>query len=113
MTKASFKKEYHESVKNLIAFDKDTPIGVASVFIDKESKIAFLGNATTLVEHRGKGAQGALISHRLQLAKDSGCKYATVECGDDSPEHRNHSYQNILRYGFEIAFANLMYTPEK
>ncbi|MHA1983883.1 MAG: hypothetical protein ACW967_05980 [Candidatus Hodarchaeales archaeon] len=101
---------FTDSFKSFLAFDRDIPISTATVYVNNDEKIAWLGNAATLKEHRGKGGQGDLIIHRLQVAKEHGCILATVETGDDTPEKRNPSYHNILRYGFSVAIKYGMYT---
>jgi hypothetical protein len=103
-SKLLLSSKFNDSYKNYLAFDKDVPISTATVYIDKKERIAWLGNAATLKEHRGKGGQGDLVVHRLQTAKEYGCKFATVETGDKETDGvRNPSYHNILRYGFEEA----------
>ena len=62
---------------------------------------AYLGFAATLPEHRGKGAQGALIAARIQRAGELGCATIVTETGERRDDGPGNSYRNILRFGFE------------
>jgi GNAT superfamily N-acetyltransferase len=55
-----------------IALDGEEPAGVAALFAADGA--AYLGLAGTLPEHRGKGAQNALVSTRIRRAAELGCE---------------------------------------
>lgn len=59
--------------------------------------VAVLGGAATLPEARGKGAQGALLRHRLAVARQTGCDLAVATAAPSSP-----SLRNLERSGFQI-----------
>ncbi len=69
------------------------PIGCASLAI--RDGVATLGGMSTLPEHRQQGVQGALIRHRLRVAREWGCEIAasTAAVGE-------RSERNLLRHGF-------------
>ncbi|MFW9930698.1 MAG: GNAT family N-acetyltransferase, partial [Candidatus Thorarchaeota archaeon] len=96
---------------NLLAYDNETPIATASIFLDDE--MAWFGFAATDINHRNKGAQGVLIKHRLKLAKEHGCKFVTVETMEDTIKKRNPSYHNMIRYRFVNCYKrkNYIYYP--
>ena len=66
---------------NYIAYIDKEAIGMGSLFLRGEE--GYLANDFTFPSHRGKGAQKALIHHRIQTAKEMGLKrlYTDVEFG--------------------------------
>jgi GNAT superfamily N-acetyltransferase len=81
-----------------LACDDDEPVGAAALFVDGDA--GYLGFAGTLAEHRGKGAQGALLAARVRRARDAGCTAVYTETGEQLPDRPSNSYRNILRAGF-------------
>ncbi len=61
---------------------------------------AYLGLAATLPEHRGKGAQRALIAARILRACELGCRTIVTETGEQRDNRPSNSYRNLLRLGF-------------
>ncbi|OZM72165.1 hypothetical protein CFN78_16685 [Amycolatopsis antarctica] len=57
--------------------------------------VAVLGGAATPVRHRGRGAQSALLRHRLGVAAGFGCTLAVATAAVGSPSERN-----LARHGF-------------
>jgi GNAT superfamily N-acetyltransferase len=91
-----------------LAFDADRPVATAamSVFDD----VAWFGFGATLEEARGRGGQSALFTARLRDAADLGCRWAVVETGEETEEFPvNHSYRNMVRAGFHLAYARQNY----
>jgi GNAT superfamily N-acetyltransferase len=85
-----------------LALDGDEPAGAAGVFVAEGA--AYLGLAGTLPEHRGKGAQGALLATRIRRAAELGCDLVITETGERRDDRPSSSYRNILRAGFtEVA----------
>ena len=65
---------------------------------------ASYGFAATLPEHRGKGAQSALLAERIGRAAELGCDVVVTETGEQRDDRPSNSYRNILRAGFsEVA----------
>ncbi len=85
-----------------LALDGDEPAGAAGLFVSGGA--AYLGLAGTLSEHRGKGAQNALLAARIRRAAELGCDVVFTETGERRDDRPSNSYRNILRAGFtEIA----------
>jgi GNAT superfamily N-acetyltransferase len=78
------------------------PLGCASLRID--GTIATLGGMSTIPEERGRGVQAALIHHRLRLARQAGCTWATSSARSGGPSERN-----LARHGFEPLTSKLTY----
>ena len=68
--------------------------------------VAWLGFGATLEAARGRGGQSAIFAARLRDAKAAGCRWAITETGEETEEEPvNHSYRNMLRSGFRLAYA--------
>jgi hypothetical protein len=86
------------------AFDGDTLVSTAAMFVDGET--AWLGFGATREAARGRGGQSALFARRLRDARALGCTLAVTETGEETAEFPvNHSYRNMLRSGFTLAYA--------
>lgn len=81
-----------------LAFDGDEPVGAAGLYAAEG--LGYLGLAGTLPEHRGKGAQNALLAARIRRAADLGCDLVVTETGERRDDRPSSSYRNILRAGF-------------
>ncbi len=87
-----------------LGFDGDTPVSTASLYVTGDA--AWLGNAATLEEYRGRGWQTAMLAQRLADARDAGCRWAVSETGEETEEDPvNPSYRNMVRAGFRLAYA--------
>jgi len=82
-----------------LALDGDVPVAAAGVFVDEG--VGYLGFAATLPEHRGKGAQTALLAARIKRARERGCDAVLTETGELREGLPGNSYRNIRRAGFE------------
>jgi GNAT superfamily N-acetyltransferase len=82
-----------------VALAGDEPAGAAALFAAEGA--CYLGFAATLPEHRGKGAQGALLAQRIRRAAELGCDVVVTETGELRDDRPSGSYRNILRAGFE------------
>ena len=68
--------------------------------------VAWLGFGATLEAARGRGGQSAMFATRLADARAQGCRWAVTETGEETEEEPvNHSYRNMLRSGFRLAYA--------
>ena len=90
-----------------LAFDGETPVAGAALFV--KGDVGWLGIASTLPAHRRRGAQGALMARRIRDAAELGCRWVVTETGEDTPEHPNPSYHNMLRTGFAMAYQRPNY----
>jgi GNAT superfamily N-acetyltransferase len=82
-----------------LALDGEEPAGAGALFA--RDGAVYLGFGATLPEHRGKGAQGALLAHRIARAGELGCDVVLTETGERREDLPSNSYRNILRAGFE------------
>ena len=85
-----------------LARDGTAPVGAGALFV--LDGIGWLGVAGTVPEHRGKGAQSALLAARIGLARELGLDAVTTETGEQRADSPNISYRNILRAGFEETY---------
>jgi GNAT superfamily N-acetyltransferase len=81
-----------------LAFDGDEPAGAAALYAAE--RVAYLSFAGTLPEHRGQGAQTALLAARIRQAAELGCELAITETGERRGDRPSNSYRNIMRAGF-------------
>jgi GNAT superfamily N-acetyltransferase len=86
-----------------VAYSGDEPAGAAGLFVHDGA--GYLGYAGTLPEHRGKGAQGALLASRIRRARELGCDAVFTETGELRSDLPSASYRNILRAGFEELYV--------
>ncbi len=90
-------------VRRFVVLDGATPIAAAAMTV--HDGIAVMGGASTLPDHRGRGAQSRLLAHRLWLAAEAGCTLAVGTARADSV-----SLANLRRAGFEI-HRRIAWTP--
>ncbi len=87
-----------------LGLDGGRPVATAAMRI--EDGVAWLGYGGTLPAARGRGWQTAMLLRRLVDAKAAGCRLAVTETGEETDAHPvNHSYRNMLRAGFRLAYA--------
>ena len=85
-----------------LAYDGNTPIATAAQY--HSPPYGWLGWAATLPEHRGLGAQSALLSRRIVDARARGCTILTMETAENRPDRPSVSNRNAIRAGFRIAY---------
>ena len=83
----------------VVAFAGDEPAASGALFVDGAS--AWLGIGATRPSFRRRGAQGALLAARIELARAHGATVLTSETG---AHDRGSSYRNIERAGFRAAY---------
>jgi GNAT superfamily N-acetyltransferase len=76
------------------------PAGGASMSI--HNKVAMLHGDSTLIAHRNRGIQRALIRHRLMLAESQGADLAMACVIPGSASHRNYE-----RCGFRLFYMRV------
>jgi GNAT superfamily N-acetyltransferase len=84
------------------AYEGDQLVAAAALLISGE--VAEFCGAATLPEHRGKGAQSALLAARAQKAVAEGVKWFSAETGKPDEGEKNSSLNNMTRAGFEIQY---------
>ncbi|HMJ16195.1 MAG TPA: GNAT family N-acetyltransferase [Polyangiaceae bacterium] len=92
-----------------LARDAGRAIAAASLFVDGD--VGYLQAAATSAECRGRGAQSALIAHRLRLAFSLGCRTLYTETGVAIPGEPNPSERNLLRFGFKPLAVRQNFVP--
>jgi GNAT superfamily N-acetyltransferase len=92
-----------------VAFDGDTPAGAAALYVAGD--VGWLGVAATAPEHRGKGAQSAILAARVEAAATAGCSVVVTETGEPVDGTPGASYRNIVRAGFEPQYVRANYVP--
>jgi GNAT superfamily N-acetyltransferase len=86
-----------------VAFDGGEPAGAGALYVT--GKIGWLGIGATVPEHRGKGAQSALIAKRIEAAAELGCEVVVSETGKPIQGRAGPSYRNLVRAGLEPAYV--------
>ena len=66
--------------------------------------VGWLGIGATRPEHRGRGAQSALLAARIAAGLARGVEGFTTETGRPLPGEAGPSFANIKRAGFRIAY---------
>jgi len=92
-----------------MSFAGEEPAGTGALFI--KDGVGWLDWAATDPDHRRKGSQGAILRRRIQEARGAGCRLLLTTTGEEIPGDPQHSYRNILRYGFEPAYLRENYVP--
>lgn len=96
-----------EDWHHYLAFIEDRPAATGVLYVQNE--VGQLGWAATLPEYRRRGAQTALLAHRIGEGMRLGCKLLSADTGEDTAEKPNSSYHNLLRAGFEVAYVRPRY----
>jgi GNAT superfamily N-acetyltransferase len=100
----------HDGWHLYLAVDAGAPIAGALMFVQGDG--VWLGMGATLPEARRRGAQSALIAHRLREAARLNCRWATAETTLDTPERPNPSYRNMIRVGMQVLYHRAKYLFE-
>ncbi len=82
-----------------MTYDGDTPAGAGGLYV--QGVVGFLEWGATHKDFRKRGSQGAVMSARIQQAIDLGCQVLFTETGESVEGDPQHSYSNILRFGFD------------
>lgn len=93
--------------KHYVAYTGDKAVACGALFIG--GKYATLAFAATLPEHRGRGAQSALIARRFRDAAAAGCRWILTETAEETPQRPVASFRNMRRQGFEVAYLRPNY----
>jgi GNAT superfamily N-acetyltransferase len=93
--------------QHYLAYAEDTPVATAALYV--RGVVGWLGAAGTLPAYRRRGAQGALMTRRINDAVALGCRWLVTETGEDNPSQPNPSYHNMLRTGFRLAYQRANY----
>jgi GNAT superfamily N-acetyltransferase len=99
----------HDGWRLYLCFEGETPAAAAGMFVLDD--VAWLTWASTLPEYRRRGAQSALLHRRIADAIASGCGMIVTETGEAVEGDSQHSFNNILRAGFEPLYVRENFGP--
>jgi hypothetical protein len=91
------------------AFDGGRLLSAGILYVHDE--VGRLFTAGTFPDHRGRGAQGALLVRRMHEARALGCRWVTAETAEDLPEKPNPSVHNLTRLGFRLLHRRPAWMP--
>ncbi|HSC51135.1 MAG TPA: GNAT family N-acetyltransferase [Gaiellaceae bacterium] len=90
-----------------VAFDGVEPAGAGALFVLGD--LGWVGIGATKPQHRGKGAQSALLAARIAAAAEAGCSVVVTETGEPVDGVPGGSYRNIVRAGFAPRYVRANY----
>jgi GNAT superfamily N-acetyltransferase len=93
-----------------LSFDGDQPAGCGATRI--HDRVAWMDWHATRPEFRRRGSQGALLGRAITDAVDAGCRMMACSTGEAVEGDPQHSYGNILRYGFSLSHSRANWVPE-
>ena len=88
----------------------DGPDLVAAATVVVEGDTAGMFGASTLLSHRRRGAQSALLSARLREAVAAGAHWISAETGVETPGNPNSSLHNLRRAGLVDLYERANWT---
>jgi GNAT superfamily N-acetyltransferase len=91
------------------AYDDHRPVAAGMLYAEEE--VGWLGATSTMVEHRGRGAQSALLAARIERARELGLRLLVTETEAPEGSQPGPSFRNVARAGFEPAYVRPNYTP--
>ncbi len=94
---------------HFMSFQDDQPAGVGAMRVSQGT--AWLDWAATDPRYRGMGSQSALLSRRIQTARELGCKQIFSETGEAVPGDPQHSFHNLVRAGFRATYTRENFAP--
>lgn len=90
-----------------VAYDGAQPVASGVLFQAEDA--GWLGVASTLPSHRGRGAQSAILAARIERAAELGIRLLVTETGAPQHGEPSPSYRNILRAGFQPTYVRPNY----
>jgi GNAT superfamily N-acetyltransferase len=85
--------------------------GTGSLFV--RDGVGWIDWGATAPAFRGRGSQSALLHRRITDALDMGCRKIVTTTGEAVAGDPQHSYNNIVRMGFEPAYLRRNFAPPK
>jgi hypothetical protein len=92
-----------------VSYDGDKPAGAGALFVD--GGLGWLEWGATDPDFRRRGSQGSIMSARLKLAAELGCSHVFTETGEAVEGDPQHSYGNIMKYGFKESVLRQNFAP--
>ena len=94
-----------------MSFDEDEPAGTGALFV--ENGLGYLTFGATAPKYRGRGGQSAVLTTRIAVANDLGCRLLATSTGEAIPGDPQHSYNNIEKMGFRPRYVRRNFAPLK
>lgn len=90
-----------------LIYDNGKPAAGAGMFYSKDENFAYLHDAGTLDEYRGKGYQSDLLKHRINIAIENGIDriYSSVEQGSTS-------WSNCIKCGLNDMHTGMIFVKK-
>jgi hypothetical protein len=85
-----------------LVLDDDRPIAGAALYV--RGRVAWCGLGATIETDRRRGAQSALLAHRLRDAAADGCEWVSADTLAETAELPSQSYRNMRRAGFALLY---------
>lgn len=92
-----------------VALDEGRITGGGTLFT--RGPHAYLAYSATAPEDRCRGVQRGLMHARLAAALSCGVKLIATETGEWREDETNHSYKNMIRFGFRVACIRENWAP--
>ncbi len=98
-----------------LAYHIERPVAAAALYLPPgdAGRVAHLAYAGTVVAHRGRGAQSALVAQRFEDAHALGARWVTTETGENLPNRPNVSHRNMVRLGLPVRYVRANWGPPK
>lgn len=92
-----------------VGFEGDIPVATGALFA--RQGMGYYDWAATHADYRRKGYQGEVLAHLINDAIAMGCKTLVTTTGEAVAGDPQHSYNNILRYGFREDYLRENWVP--
>jgi GNAT superfamily N-acetyltransferase len=89
------------------AWDGDKLVATGGLYVADGAAQFF--SAATIAEYRGRGAQSALLTDRIEGALAAGAKVLAVDVAKPAPGEQNPSLNNAVRAGFKALYDRPTY----
>lgn len=93
--------------QHYMAFDGKRAVATGALYVAGQT--GWMTMAATRPDQRGRGAQSALIARRVTDAARLGCVRLSTETAEPTPTGEAPSFRNLIRLGFEVAYARPNY----
>jgi len=92
-----------------VSYDGEVAAGAGALMVVDGA--AWFEWGATEPQFRRRGSQGAIMSARIEAAREAGCTVMFTETGEASGDDPQHSYGNIQRYGFRESILRQNWAP--
>lgn len=96
--------EFSQSWRCFVALLDGQPAAYGALYVASNG-IGVCAGAATLPAYRNRGAQTALLQHRIALARQAGCTHVVMQAQPGSTSERN-----MQRLGLRLAYTSVVWT---